>query len=71
LQELRPDLSEKPRQTISSTAVFVFGCSLVVGVMTIIAAIQGGDYKTIATVLSSAVGLVPVAYFYVREFQEV
>ncbi len=71
LQELRPDLSEKPRQTISSTAVFVFGCALVIGVMTIIAALQGGDYKTITAVLASALGLVPVAYFYVREFQEV
>ena len=71
LDELRPSLAEKPRQTISSTAVFCFGSAAVVGAMMIVAVLQGGGNAVITDSLKSAIGLVPVALIYVREFRDV
>lgn len=71
LHEIRPSPAEKPRQIVSGVSVFVFGAALLIGSVMIVAALEGGDRSVITSTLAGAVGLVPVALLYVREFRDV
>ena len=71
LHEIKPAVAEKPRHIVSEVAVFAFGTALLIGVVMIVAAINGADKSIITSTLSGALGLFPVALIYVREFGEV
>lgn len=61
------------RFTISRTCVFVFGATLLTGLVMIILTFRNTDLdaQTITPVLSGAIALIPVALIYIREFDEV
>ena len=70
LHEIKPLPGDRPRQSVSGVAVFVFGTALIVGATMIVGALKGGDGSVIVGTLAGALGLVPVALLYVREFKD-
>ena len=64
----KPGHGGRPRQIVSCTAVFCWGCALLVGVVMIASAVTG-DRHDIYAALGVAVSLVPVAWIFVHEFQ--
>ncbi|MBL9131928.1 MAG: PrsW family intramembrane metalloprotease [Verrucomicrobiaceae bacterium] len=57
------------RSTFSLRAAFILGCAVIVALVFILAAIQGGTTKEIAEAGASCVSIVPVAILYWRRFE--
>jgi len=71
LKMLNPGDRIRHRMTASSTFVFLAGAAFLTGLMMVFSVYQQQSLMGITLVLKSALGLVPVALIYVKEFNDV
>jgi hypothetical protein len=70
-QSLRPDAQVRSASgAVSRTCVFWFGSSLLTGLLMIATTWELGSPEGISWALKESVALIPVAFIYLREFDE-
>jgi len=71
LQLLSPAQEIRRRMTVSSTSVFLIGCSLLIGLLMVVLVYQEQSLLGITGVLKLSLGVIPVGLIYIKEFNEV